>query len=110
MRERNGDKVSSPEMLNHGFVHDCRTSARLSCKERVWGRYRERTMKQNEKSGVTACTKVGQVHSQTSLTASHDITSFVGQRRDAMRWPPALNKKLFGTECDTHRLERLAGA
>ena len=30
-----------------------------------------------------------QVHSQTSLTASHDITSFVGQRRDAMRWPPA---------------------
>ena len=63
-------------------------------------------MKQNEKSGVTACTKVGQVHSQTSLTASHDITSFVGQRRDAMRWPPALNKKLFGTECDTHTERR----
>ena len=30
-----------------------------------------------------------QVHGQTSLTASHDITSFVGQRRDVMRWPPA---------------------
>ena len=31
-----------------------------------------------------------QVHGQTSLTASHDITSFVGQRRDVMRWPPAV--------------------
>ena len=30
-----------------------------------------------------------QVHGQTSLTASHDITSFVGQRRDVMRWTPA---------------------
>ena len=31
-----------------------------------------------------------QGHGQTSPTASHDITSFVGQRRDAMRWPPAI--------------------
>ena len=29
------------------------------------------------------------LHGQTSLTAPHDITSFVGQRRDVMRWPPA---------------------
>ena len=36
-----------------------------------------------------------QVHSWTSPTASHDITSFVGQRRDVMRWPPACrNEKI----------------
>ena len=58
-----------------------------------------------------------QVHGQTSLTASHDITSFVGQRRDVMRWPPALwggcggnsGIEIFGTGGDTHTVP-LCGA
>ena len=44
--------------------------------------------------GETWLKLAGTVHSQASLTPSHDITSFVGQHRDVMRWPPASSSAL----------------
>ena len=67
----------------------CRAAAKAVVGRRFEGAIMNHHGNKQRKIGVTACGKVQQVHSQTSLTASHDITSFVDLRRVAMRWPPA---------------------
>ena len=71
----------------------CRSAAeRRRLKAAVGNRFGGGSMKDHEnKKGRldSVINSFWQVHGQTSLTASHDITSFVGQRRDVMRWPPA---------------------
>ena len=64
-------------------------AAALLGRKRFRGKYHGTTMETNKRDWNSVSNSFGQVHGQTSLTASHDITSFVGQRRDVMRWPPA---------------------